>query len=210
MYLSTITLKNFRKYAYDGANKHGITVNFHKGLNALIGENDSGKSAIIDAIKLVLQTQSGEFTRVMDEDFYISATGEIATEFSIDCIFEGFEINEAKNFVEWLSFEKDKTSGAVLYHDTMLNKGDPALKTKATSKAIVAQCLASNLRWAITEIASAGEGGTPLPKERMFDLDLFQTHIDEAKRVTLAEEIEKDPYLSYLILAIKHAAGIEG
>lgn len=43
MYLSTITLKNFRKYAYDGANKHGITVNFHKGLNALIGENDSGK-----------------------------------------------------------------------------------------------------------------------------------------------------------------------
>ena len=75
MYLSTITLKNFRKYAYDGANKHGITVNFHKGLNALIGENDSGKSAIIDAIKLVLQTQSGEFTRVMDEDFYISEIG---------------------------------------------------------------------------------------------------------------------------------------
>ena len=51
MYLSTITLKNFRKYAYDGVSKHGITVNFHKGLNALIGENDSGKSAIIDAIK---------------------------------------------------------------------------------------------------------------------------------------------------------------
>ena len=88
MYLSTITLKNFRKYAYDGVSKHGITVNFHKGLNALIGENDSGKSAIIDAIKLVLQTQSGEFTRVTDEDFYISATGEIATEFSIDCTFE--------------------------------------------------------------------------------------------------------------------------
>ena len=63
---------------------------------------------IIDAIKLVLQTQSGEFTRVTDEDFYISATGEIATEFSIDCTFEGFEINEAKNFIEWLSFEKDK------------------------------------------------------------------------------------------------------
>ena len=73
MYLSTITLKNFRKYAYDGVSKHGITVNFHKGLNALIGENDSGKSAIIDAIKLGLQTQSGEFTRVTDEDFYISA-----------------------------------------------------------------------------------------------------------------------------------------
>lgn len=115
MYLSTITLKNFRKYAYNGIDKHGITVFFHKGLNALIGENDSGKSAMIDAIKLVLQTQSGEFTRVTDEDFYIAASGEIATEFSIDCIFEGFESNEAKNFIEWLTFEKDKTSGAVFY-----------------------------------------------------------------------------------------------
>lgn len=26
MYLSTITLKNFRKYAYNGVDKHGITV----------------------------------------------------------------------------------------------------------------------------------------------------------------------------------------
>lgn len=115
MYLSTITLKNFRKYAYDGVVNHGITVNFHRGLNALIGENDSGKSAIIDAIKIVLQTQSGEFTRVTDEDFYISDTGEIAAEFSIDCTFEGFEINEAKNFIEWLSFEKDESSGTVCY-----------------------------------------------------------------------------------------------
>lgn len=122
---------------------------------------------------------------------------------------EEIEKNLAEEKAKWSTQEPCVTAYQI-YHDTMLNKGDPALKTKATSKAIVAQCLASNLRWAITEIASAGEGGTPLPKERMFDLDLFQTHIDEAKRVTLAEEIEKDPYLSYLILAIKHAAGIEG
>lgn len=115
MYLSTITLKNFRKYAYDGKDKHGITVNFHKGLNALIGENDSGKSTIIDAIKLVLQTQSGEFTRATDEDFYISDAGESSSEFSVDCIFEGFDVNEAKNFIEWLSFEKDRVSGVVFY-----------------------------------------------------------------------------------------------
>ena len=111
---------------------------------------------------------------------------------------EEIEKNLAEEKAKWSTQEPCVTAYQI-YHDTMLNKGDPALKTKATSKAIVAQCLASNLRWAITEIASAGEGGTPLPKERMFDLDLFQTHIDEAKRVTLAEEIEKDPYLSYLM-----------
>ena len=97
-----------------------------------------------------------------------------------------------------------------MYHDTMLNRGNPAVKTKATSKAIVAQCLASNLRWAIIDSTSAGEGGIPLSKESMFDLDLYQTHIAESNRAALAEIIEKDPYLAYLVSAIKHAAGIEG
>ena len=51
MYLSLLQIKNFR--CFDG-NEHSIT--FKKGLNVLVGENDSGKSAIMDAIKLVLGT----------------------------------------------------------------------------------------------------------------------------------------------------------
>ena len=78
--------------------------------------------------------------------------------------------------VKWASQEPYVTAYQ-MYHDTMLNRGNPAVKTKATSKAIVAQCLASNLRWAIIDSTSAGEGGTPLSKESMFDLDLYQTHI---------------------------------
>ena len=37
MYLSTITLKNFRKYAYKGIDKHGITVFYQNAQNALFG-----------------------------------------------------------------------------------------------------------------------------------------------------------------------------
>lgn len=101
MYLSKLTLKNFRKYM-------DITINFHKGINALIGENDSGKSSIIDAIKIILSTQSDDYIKINDDDFFIDSDGVSASEFSISCIIEGFEMNEAKNFVEYSTFTKKK------------------------------------------------------------------------------------------------------
>lgn len=61
MYLSNIKLWNFRKYGSDeplDLSIPHIDLNFTKGVNVLIGENDSGKTAIIDAIKLVLKTHS--------------------------------------------------------------------------------------------------------------------------------------------------------
>lgn len=65
MYISLLQIKNFR--CFDG-NEHSIT--FKKGLNVLVGENDSGKSAIMDAIKLVLGTTDMNWYRVEQEDFY--------------------------------------------------------------------------------------------------------------------------------------------
>ena len=59
MYISELKLWNFRKYGkieWDLDKPH-LVVPFNEGLNVLIGENDSGKSAILDAIKLALKTQ---------------------------------------------------------------------------------------------------------------------------------------------------------
>ena len=74
MYLSELKLWNFRKYSKNGgtidlADPH-LLVPFKKGINILIGENDSGKTAIIDAIKLVLRTHAIEWIRVEDKDFH--------------------------------------------------------------------------------------------------------------------------------------------
>ncbi len=60
MYISNIKLWNFRKFGSDGElnfAKPNLNLNFTKGVNVIIGENDSGKRAIVDAIKLVLKTQ---------------------------------------------------------------------------------------------------------------------------------------------------------
>lgn len=105
MIISELRLYNFRKFkCVDDA--PGLIVTFHKGLNALIGENDSGKTALIDAIKLVLLTQSNEYIRPSDDDFYIGVDGVPSTEFRIDCILSEFTQNEAKSFIEYLTYKK--------------------------------------------------------------------------------------------------------
>lgn len=97
MYLSLLQIKNFR--CFDG-NEHSIT--FKKGLNVLVGENDSGKSAIMDAIKLVLGTTDMNWYRVEQEDFYKE---DATLEIKITCKFEELNEDERGAFLECLSYE---------------------------------------------------------------------------------------------------------
>lgn len=101
--MSNIKLWNFRKFGSEtdiDLMNPNLNLDFTNGLNVLIGENDSGKSAIIDAIKLVLKTHSYEWVRVTDEDFYNNAT-----RLRIELRFDGFTDDEAKHFTEWLGWE---------------------------------------------------------------------------------------------------------
>lgn len=105
MYLRTLKLWNFRKY---GSNtfeikEPNLIVPFHKGINVLIGKNDSGKTAILDAIKIVLKTHAYEWIKVEDEDFYLGSD-----KFRIELEFSDLQVNEAKNFIEWLGWEKQE------------------------------------------------------------------------------------------------------
>lgn len=115
MYLSELKLWNFRKFGGGGnivtdrneIRQPDLEVQFQNGLNVLIGENESGKTAIIDAIKLVLKTHSTEWIRVDFEDFY-----DTTKQLRIECIFRGFEDkdDEAMHFTEWLGMEGENES----------------------------------------------------------------------------------------------------
>jgi putative ATP-dependent endonuclease of OLD family len=102
MYISELKLWNFRKYGRDewDLEKPHLVVPFNSGTNVLIGENDSGKTAIIDAIKLVLKTHAYEWIKVEKEDFY-----ENSDKLRIEIIFRELKDEEAKNFTEWLGWE---------------------------------------------------------------------------------------------------------
>ena len=115
MFLSELSIWNFRKYGTSENGEAGLVLQLHKGLNLIVGENDSGKTAIIDAVKFVLQTQSHDYQWLEEEDFFLKLESEPtdvnrAKSLKIECIFRGFdaENNEAANFLEWLGIEKNK------------------------------------------------------------------------------------------------------
>lgn len=113
MYLSELKLWNFRKYGIDGIkfenSEPGIVVNFHDGVNVLVGENDSGKTAIVDAIRYVLKTQSLEFIQIDEKDFHKPKGKDRTSELKIECTFNGFsdDGSDAGHFLEWIGFDDE-------------------------------------------------------------------------------------------------------
>lgn len=100
MYISELKLWNFRKYGGDDFDltKPHLIVPFKKGMNVLIGENDSGKTAIIDAIKYVLKTNAYETIRIQQDDFY-NDKEHLRIELLIDDVTD----SEASHFTEIIS-----------------------------------------------------------------------------------------------------------
>lgn len=112
MYLSNIKLWNFRKFGTLGdldLQCPNLNLSFTKGLNVLIGENDSGKSAILEAIKMVLRTHAYERLMWVKEDFY-EGTDELRIELRID----GFTNSEAAHFTEWLGWTEGNPPRPIL------------------------------------------------------------------------------------------------
>lgn len=112
MHLDELKLWNFRKFGGDGEivttdgklRTPDLSLKFNSGLNLLVGENDSGKTGIVEAIRLITKTHSNDWIKVEQEDFY-----KDSNHFRVECLFRGFEDKpeEAKNFTEWLGIEKD-------------------------------------------------------------------------------------------------------
>lgn len=102
MYVSSLKLWNFRKFGGAGFDLEAphLEVSFNPSLNVLIGENDSGKTAIIDAVRLVLKTHSFDWSRVNSDDFH-----ESQERLRIELILSGLIPTEGKNFTEFLCWD---------------------------------------------------------------------------------------------------------
>lgn len=98
MYIEYIELQNFRSF------KEKTRIDLKKGLNVLVGENDSGKSAIIDAIRIALGTTDQNWYRIELSDFSDENQNNII---HISLKFSELNLNEAASFLECLTYEQN-------------------------------------------------------------------------------------------------------
>lgn len=114
MFLAELRIENFRLF---GENAQAFVLSLKAGLTALVGENDTGKTAVIDALRFVLGTRDQEYFRVEDKDFHWPPGAiERRNQIRIRCKFDDLTIHDKGAFAEYLTYvERDGRQEAVLY-----------------------------------------------------------------------------------------------
>lgn len=113
MYLKLIRARNFRVFG-DGIKAPELNWELSAGLNILVGENDAGKTAIIDAIRQVLWTTSYESFRLYEQDFHISGSKRAGSLF-IEATLCDLSIDQQACVLDWLTHEADGTCSLILH-----------------------------------------------------------------------------------------------
>lgn len=111
MYISDIRIENFRLF---GAGADAFQLSLKPGLTALVGENDAGKTAVIDALRFVLGTRDQESMRLELTDFHHSPSGNRSGEIAIRLTFSGLTGADRSAFAEYLTYLDGASPEAVM------------------------------------------------------------------------------------------------
>lgn len=104
MYISEIYANGFRCFSPNAP----LQLKLSPGLNMLVGPNDAGKSAIVDAARYVLWTRGDDYIRPDEHDFHVGGEGVRGCDFIVRCTFDNLSADEEARFLEWCSNEKGK------------------------------------------------------------------------------------------------------
>ena len=109
MFLKEIKILNFRKIA-------NTVIELNKGVNAFVGENNSGKTAIIDAIRLCLGARSYEMNGYITEEDFNDRSQKI----DIQCKFIDLTKDDISKFLQYLTYENKQAN---LYVNLVVENG---------------------------------------------------------------------------------------
>lgn len=108
MYLAELTIKNFRKL-------REATLKFQPGLNVLVGPNNVGKSAVIDALRTLLAGHDETYPRLDSSDRHRPHEGEPAGDISFHFVFRDLNLEDEADFIAALKPNGDKDMEAHIH-----------------------------------------------------------------------------------------------
>lgn len=126
MFLKKIAIKNFRCLK-------SLTLDFHKGVNILVGENNSGKTAIIDALRICF-SYGNQYRDIFVtlNDFYINTSNPTSDlkDIEFDLVFEIANYEKAGVFYDMLSVGPDGKKELQLHFRYFINDKKGIKKVK--------------------------------------------------------------------------------
>lgn len=133
VYLADLYVENFRAFGAEEHKEH-LSLSLGPGLNVLVGENDSGKSSIIDAVRLLLSARAQDALRLNDDDFHVR--GKLrAVSLTVRGTFRGLSDGEKSRFLEWLTLDTMETTLIVTLQANRREIGGRARRIFVTTRA---------------------------------------------------------------------------
>lgn len=99
--IKKIKIKNFRQFGPEES-----SLNLHHGLTVLVGENDAGKSTIVDALRYAMGTTDMRWNRILPSDVF---ENDLSKEIHIQICFDSLTEDESSLLLEYLTYEEDET-----------------------------------------------------------------------------------------------------
>ncbi|UXH80672.1 ATP-dependent nuclease [Roseateles amylovorans] len=92
MYLAKLVIKNFRKLAH-------AELSFQAGLNVLVGGNNVGKTAVVDALRALLAGHDEPYPRLGEEDVHRPKSGTPFGDIVFEYVFSGLDADDEADFL---------------------------------------------------------------------------------------------------------------
>ncbi|MDT1063427.1 ATP-dependent endonuclease [Paracoccus sp. CPCC 101403] len=100
MYLASLTISNFRRIK-------SATIDFVPGLNVIVGPNNIGKTAVVDALRALLAGTDDPYPRFSIDDVHLPNGGTATGDIIFDYIFKDLSLDDEADFLHGL-----RTDGA--------------------------------------------------------------------------------------------------